>query len=184
MRFEPCDIVLTSGVGWLSDTIRKVTQSKGEPPSLVSHAGLIVKGGTAGSAILQEAAGRVRRGTLRDLYGGKPDLVSVWRPNFLSLRDKDKILASANESNGRGYGWGKIVLFLLDAKLLKGSYGFRRLGMSRLPFCTYDLAVHFMSAGYSLGVRRPCELDPDSLWDYLWDNGDKFELVRDLSKIP
>lgn len=183
MILKPCDLVITSGVGWLSDTIRAVTQSKGEPPSVVSHAGLIVTSGDEDTAILQEAVGRVRRGTLRKLYGGKPDLVSVWRPLNLSQIDVDTILRSADRTNGKGYGWGKIILFLMDAKLLGGRYGFRRLGLTRMPFCTFDVATHFMRAGYSFGVRHPDELDPDTLWDFAVEHDDKYKMIRQLKPV-
>ena len=40
-RLEPPDIFFTRGTGWLSGAIRKLTRSRGEPPTIANHVGLI-----------------------------------------------------------------------------------------------------------------------------------------------
>jgi hypothetical protein len=195
---KQCDIILVEGHGWVSDAIRWATTAPGETPSVISHVGFVVHSGllttsaeeAAGfgpSAKIQEAVFRVRRNTLAQAYGGKPDRVMIARPLNIDEEGKALILNRAGHSFGRGYGYGKIGLQLGDA-LLSKAFGedidlFRRLALSPFPICSYDLTDCWSADGLDFGCSAR-NASPDDIHDYVVEHPRHYEIIRELEVIP
>lgn len=204
MLLKPCDVVLVSGAGWISRTIKWATTGPGEPMSEISHVGFVVKGGhldyakdvvragiphdleNSWSALIQEAVFKVRRGTLPQFYAGKPDRVMVARPIALDEECRALILSRAAVSFGRGYAYGKILLQLLDSLLTKlfgrEIYLVRRLGVTSIPICSYDVADCWSAAGLDWGCP-PKSATPDDVYDFIVSRPDLYEIIRPLDVI-
>jgi hypothetical protein len=189
MLLKPCDIVTVRGEGWLSRQILAATACPGEPPSEVSHVGVVVEAGTLSTAVLQEAVWKVRRTTIADAYGPGVDGqsgIAIFRPLTLGDDERAAILARAAATAGRMYGFGKIALQLLDslAGRVAGRevYAFRHLGLSPWPICSGNLADCFMAAGLGFGVEAG-RATPDDVWDWCVAHPRHYELIRPLTPI-
>jgi hypothetical protein len=180
--FQPGDIFLTRGSGFLGRAIRFFTRHVGESRTRVNHVGLIVVGGSLREAVAVEALRTVARHRLVDEYGGTRDEVAVYRPRRLSRRELERVVAAAEGYVGRRYGYGKIVLHALDWAL-QGAYVFRRLGrMDRYPICSWLVAHAYGAAGVHFGVA-PGAATPDDIWDHVRAHPDEFECVRALARL-
>lgn len=190
------DVVLTAGGGWMSRAIRWATRKRGEPPTKYSHVGQIVVGGALGEAELVEALARVVQRPLAAYAGER---VAIYRPLNIPDRELRAIAWRARQGIGRAYGWGKILLHLLDAKLLGDRYVFRRLGRVRSwPICSFWVAYTFSTVhrytldpagspgrgrdGYHFGVP-PGRATPDDIGDFVESNPEKYRCIVPLGRL-
>lgn len=171
VELAPGDVVLVRGAAWISRQILKATRELGEEPSVVSHVGLIARGGPLPLAEITEAAGvRVLRRPLAQAYGGSAALFAVARPTFLSPAALGRVLATSTRLEGRAYGWLKLPLHLLDAwtgralGLRRTPLLFRRLAVTGLPICSWHVAQSYSVAGYRFG-RAGRHATPDDIYD-------------------
>lgn len=165
------DVVLVRGGSWLSRQILAATRERGEEPSVVSHVGLIDRGGPLGDAEILEATGvRVTRRTMRAAYGQGGSLVAIARPAGLTSEQLARVVATSRHLEGRTYGFAKLPLHLFDAWLgrLAGARRtpvlFRRLGRSPLPICSWHVAQAYAAVGYRFGRVGPYAA-PDDIYD-------------------
>lgn len=179
MRYEPCDVFIVHGRGWLGNSIRVLTRRPGEPPTRASHVGLMVRAGSAGQAYAVEALSHVRHAPFSKHLG---EVVAVYRPLNLLDADKTAICARAFSYVGKGYGYLKIAAHAADW-LLGGAYVFRRLAiMDNYPICSWLVAHSYKAAGKHFGVPDGAA-SPDDIDDFVRRNPDKYECVWPLRKL-
>lgn len=170
------DIFFTRGEHWLSRSIRTLTQSKGESPTVANHVGLIGYEGIDLRAWGIEALNSgVKFHQLYNRYGSGSD-ICVFRPINLSQSDADLIYEEAGRLINRPYGWGKIALHAMDY-CIGNKYFFRKIGgLDRFPICSYLVAAAYNAAGKDFGVSTS-EASPDDIWDFVTSNPDKYEFI-------
>lgn len=179
----PGDVMMTRGTKWVSRAIRRMTQRKGEPPSIVNHVGIIVEGGTIQRALVVEAVSRVRRVAIGEAYRDGKTRVAIARPLNLTGKQIAQLCSRAEGYVGRKYGYGKIVAHLGDA-LLGGRVYFRRLVKAdERPMCSWLVAQCFAEIGLHFGVDARLA-NPDDILDFVADNPDKYRLIRHLALVP
>jgi len=183
LQLEPADILLARRRSFISRGIRFFTQSIGEPRSEVSHAGIVVKGGTIEQAEIVEAAGRAKKRHLLPRYGKRSKAeVAFYRPLNLSPEQQRAIVLAAEAYVGREYSYFKILLHLLDW-VLQGAYFFRRLGgIDDYPICSWVVAKAYAKAGKTFGVA-PGAASPDDLWDFVTRHPHRYMMVRELGPL-
>jgi hypothetical protein len=183
-ELRSADIVMVRGEGWFSKGIRWASRGVGEARTEVSHVGQVVIPGGLYDAMVAEALGSGVRIRPLGAYAGKKSSVAIYRPHNITLDQSRTITRAALEHAGDKYGWGKIALQLLDSKLLRGSYFFRRLArIEKRPICSYLVAMTFAEAGLDFGVE-PRMAQPDDIWDFCVRETDKYVMVRELMPIP
>lgn len=176
------DIVFTRSKHWLGRIIRWFERSKGEEESQANHVGIVVTPGNETSALIVEALWSVKCHTLEDQYGGKDELVCIYRPINLTDDDLKIIVRSAKSYVGKPYGPLKLLLHAAD-RLLGGVTLFRHFAvLDQFPVCSYVVAKSYAEAGYYFGVDAQAA-DPDDIWDFCVSRRDRFELVRRWSKV-
>lgn len=182
-HLEPADIVLARRRSFISRAIRFFTQRFGESRSEVSHAGIVVGGGTIEQAKIVEAAGRVKKRPLLPRYGTRSKTeVAFYRPLNLSPEQRAAIVAAAEDYVGRDYSYFKILLHLLDW-ILQGAYFFRRLGgLSDYPICSWVVAQSYAKAGKTFGVPAGAA-SPDDIWDFVTRHPHRYSMVRGLGPL-
>lgn len=165
--FQPGDIFLTQGTGFLSKAIRLFSRTCGEDRTRVNHVGIIVTPGSVKTCRVIEALHVVRRHSLWKRYGPpKPDRVAVYRPVKLKPEEIDIIVKEANEQVGKTYGYLKLLTHLLDW-FLQGAYVFRRLTQNgNYPICSWLVAHAYSKVDMHFGVQ-PGAAQPDDIWDYV-----------------
>lgn len=180
--YEMGDVVMTRGSGIVSRLIRKFTTSKGEEPTEVNHVGIVVYPGTLGNAIIVEALETgVKRHRLARYVGTSSD-VAVARMRGLSEKDQARVVAAAEEYEGRAYGYLKLATQWLDWAI-GGRYLFRRLSnMDEFPICSWIVASAYGRIGVSFGVRVG-EATPDDIWDHIVANPAQWEWVHGLTPL-
>jgi hypothetical protein len=183
LQVQPADILLARRRSFISQGIRFFTQSFGEPRSEVSHAGIVVEGGTIEQAKIVEAAGRVKKRHLLPRYGKRSHTeVAFYRPLNLSQEQRTAIVAAAEGYVGRSYSYFKILLHLLDW-ILQGAYFFRRLGgIADYPICSWVVAKPYAKAGKTFGVA-PGAASPDDIWDFVTRHPHRYMMVRALGSL-
>jgi hypothetical protein len=182
MELQPGDIFLTRGTGFLGRAIRFFTRRIGESRTKVNHVGIVVQGGPLGQAVVVEALRTVKRHRLIDEYGGERDQVAIFRPLRLNVQQLHMVVTVANGFVGRRYGYGTIVLHVLDW-VLQGAYVFRRLGdMDDYPICSWLVAQAYGAVNVHFGVA-PGAASPDDIWDYVTTHPAEFVEVRGLERV-
>jgi hypothetical protein len=183
LQLEPADILLARRRSFISRGIRFFTQSFGEARSEVSHAGVVVEGGSIEQAKIVEAAGRVAKRHLLPRYGKRSHTeVAFYRPLNLSPEQRAVIVSAAEDYVGRDYSYFKIVLHLLDW-ILQGAYFFRRLGgIDDYPICSWLVAKAYAKAGKTFGVA-PGAASPDDIWDFVTRHPHRYQMVRALGPL-
>ncbi len=182
-ELQPADVILTRSKTLLGSLIRFFTRRFGESRTKVNHAGVVVEGGAAQSAVVVEALAFVRRQRLWARYGNSRRYeVSVFRPRDISGEDVAKIVGSAEKDVGQKYGWLMVAAHLLDWTLL-GAYVFRRLIRAEdYPICSWLVAWAYQKAGRNFGVP-PAAASPDDIWDYVRGHPEAFEEVVALGPL-
>ena len=174
------DILLTRNETFLSKAIRIFQQDPNESRSVVSHVGIVVEDGTESSAVIIEALTKVRRHTIEKAYGKSKEKLFIARPCSLSEDNILKVVAKAEQYNGKTYGYLKVAAHALD-RLFRGQYVFRRLCfMDDYPICSWIVAYSYDEINYRFGVL-PTLCQPDDIWDNV-----KFGMIRnkwDLFRI-
>lgn len=183
VALRPGDVLFVHGTSWISRQILSATRAPGEPPAVCSHVGLVDTAGTVRTAEILEAVRKVRRTTIESAYyrhgAAEPPGIAVAR--CLSTTDAalERVLERSREMENRAYGWAKLPLHLLDAW-----YGravrrpttpvlFRRLGRTRLPICSWHVALSWGVAGETFGgVGRYAT--PDDLHDAVLEARTRF----------
>jgi hypothetical protein len=169
----PCDIVMVRGAGWLSRRIMKATQSRREEPSEISHVDLVDVAGAVETAEILGAVGTVRKTTIASAYADGRTGIAIARPLNLTMADEVAILETARALEGRRYGYGKLLLHLLDS-WLGGRYVFRRLGsLKSWPICSWLVAHAYAAAGCGFGIAVG-EATPDDIWDFCSERRDRY----------
>jgi hypothetical protein len=174
--------MLSRSSGWAGRLIRFGTQEAGEGESVVSHAGLMLDGD---GSIIEAIFAGVQIHDLERCYGGREDLVSIWRPNNINEEDRQEICDRATLYNGDTYGYGKVVLHALDGIL--GKFGIYPLfkwmgGLDDFPICSYLVAQAYADVGFEFGVSAKLA-SPDDIWDFVNCNPSKYTCIRKLSKL-
>jgi hypothetical protein len=152
-------------------TIRSFEQSPGEAPSLVSHAGVVVRG----PDIIVEALSRVRMHSI-NRYVGTGTKVEIWRPIGIPTVALDAGAAEVEKYVGRLYGGTKILGQAFDrylsGKLGRDIFAARRLLRCPLfPICSFipdvqnEVWTKLLGVERSFGVPRYCA-NPDDIHDW------------------
>lgn len=168
VKLQPADIVLVHGTGWLSSAIRKLTRSRGERPTWVSHVAIAVS-----STHVVEA---LSRGVVCRPLAYPASRIRVYTPKNVSERARIRIAKRATAFVGQPYGWGKLVLHGLDG-LLGGARVFRRLGfIEGMPICSYVVAAAYEAEGLTFGLDTRYAT-PDDIHDFVSTRHDKYQRV-------
>lgn len=182
------DQMFVQGTAFVSKAIRWATRSYGEPPTLASHTGRIVSGGTIFDAMVVEAlfAG-VRLRSIGSGYLNSGVRVAVVRPLNLSDEEIERVCASARSYIGKRYGYGKIFLQAGDALLgrviRRDPYCFRRMGREKLgPICSWITSSDMASIGKDYGLKKR-KASPDDQWDFAVRNPDKYQVIRPFAEV-
>ena len=180
------DLVATRGTAWVSRAIRVCTRSRGEPPTVVNHVGIITVAGPLNSAQLTEAIAHVVERGLFDAYHGR-DQVAVFRCKALTDIERDVAAEKARSYIGRDYGYVKIAAHLFDYGLSRlfhrDTYLARRLArMDKSPMCSWLDEHAFAVVRRFFGVPFGTA-EPDDLWDYVTAHPDEWECVLPLSQL-
>lgn len=183
-ELREADIFLSRGTGLLSRAIRFFTRRIGESRTRVNHVGIVVEGGSPGSAVVVEALSRVREHNLWSRYAPRSgQLVAVYRAHDMTPSERAAVVAKAREYRDRKYGYLKLVAHLLDW-VLQGAYVFRRLTRDdRYPICSWLVAHAYGHVGLHFGVA-PGGATPDDIWDWVRARtNEQFECVRPLGPL-
>lgn len=159
----PGDVFLTAGGSWLSRAIRWGSQQPGESPTEANHIGIVV---TSGGMVVEALTRVTRRGIHRyaEQDGTK---IAIFRNRTLTNAERSKVAFAASREVGKRYGYGKIVLHLLD-RLLGGGSLFKSLSFAkRWPICSTLVAVAYHEIGYSFAALPPMMVQPDDIWDHV-----------------
>jgi len=178
MLIKPGDIFFTRGGGWLSKQIRWATRDKSEPHRMVNHVGVFVQDGDFVKARGVEALWKVRVTTPAKKHKGSD--LAVFRCE-LTDEQEAAIISYLYAHRGQRYGWWKIGFHLAD-KLFKTRWFSRRLRLDSRPICSYLVAKAYAEAGLDFGVS-PGSATPDDVWDFCWENPQRYQLVRELRKV-
>lgn len=182
------DVILTADGSPISDGIRWFTRTRGEKPSLSSHAaigyGPVENSEYVAVPHLCEAQWRVR------IQASVPRLdnagsVWVYRPLFLQPSDAHRIRAWCRAYEGRRYSLFKVGQQAIDGLIGKvwgeDVYFARALpfvSVSRYVICSWVVAYVYWKAldGFEFG-KRPGVVTPDDLHDYCVEHPGEFELI-------
>lgn len=202
--YKAGDIFLCSGEGFFSRGIRKFTQGHGETPTIATHVGVIVRGGSPDDSVVIEA---LSQGVVEQpfMQGPGKGQHAVYRPINFSDGAIAAGVAVAHRRVKMGYGWGKIATQVFDFAIpyrdKKGNppYVFRRIaGNSSMPICSY-LADEVVSEQLLYDLRLKMggwaspemvelhvtpfgcprnRVTPDDIMDFCEGHPDKYERVR------
>ena len=188
MDFEVGDVVLTRSDTWLGAAIRFAERRPGDPVNY-NHVGIVTSSGSVGPggyAAMTEALWHVRCGFVWYLYGPpageKRPEVAVWRPGFMTSRERARVARVAACQVGEKYGWWKLGCHLGDSVLSAVAHRdirlFRRsLFLSSRPICSYLVADAFDSAaGYRFGIPAHTA-SPDDIDDWVSNPKNGWTLV-------
>lgn len=176
---KPGDIFVTRGEAWISKAIRFFStdyrERRKHQKTMANHVGMCVDGGTIDYALVVEAlSDGVQCHTLRYSYAGESDLVQIWRPKNIPAEAMKDIIKEAERYVGKKYGWTKVFLH---------SLGLQRLSViDKWPICSYVVGKAFETVGYTFG-RPGNAITPDDIHDFILENEDKYELVKDWGRI-
>ena len=164
---KPGDIVLTQGHTFVSSAIRFCTRGLGESRTQVNHVAIVVaEGSPPAEATIIEALHEVKRHSTRKGYGNGRSDVAIYRPTSLTEDEKETIVKAAKAYHGKSYGYGKIILHVLDSLLL-GFFVFRKLArVDEEPICSWLVAHSYNAAGTDFGVSARAAT-PDDIWDFV-----------------
>ena len=179
VEVEPGDIVFTKGRSLISRAIRWLSRSWGEKKTEANHVGIITSPVRLPIHLAQitEALHRVRTHLLWDRYAGTGTRISIYRAKNLPRQERNYLGTLARTYTGLRYGYLKILLHYLDARLLNGMYFFRRLAfLKNFPICSYLVAAVYSELGLDFGVKL-YEAQPDDIWDFVTTNPDKYQRV-------
>lgn len=181
------DVVSVKNIGWISTMIRKLSRSKDEEFSWASHSALVY-GCNSKAQVIEAINPKVAIRPLEAYKGTKAKLVVFRIPQPLSVEQKEKIVAKADEYHGLRYGFLKIAAHALDG-FFGGVYLFRRLArMDSYPICSWVVAyIYKRVLDYQFGVK-PNAAQPDDIldhcvkadWQCVWS--DSKESYRDFAK--
>jgi len=171
------DTILVSDESFMASSIKWVTQSMGEPLSLVSH---VI--GAISPVLCSEA---LFRNTIHEF---KPHTskrtVIIYRPRHLSLEDKIKIKEYCYSVRDNLYGFWKLIPQLRDGLMMRftGWDPMTRIAnrmTSKYQLCHEHWALAMEHAtGNKLFFGGPWwELNPDSMSDWCGTNPLDFELI-------
>lgn len=189
LELQPFDLVCVAGDGRISAAIRWATSRRGNQTA-VSHVSFVVTGGDLYTAELQEAlvdTGRIERRTLADGYEGTGDRVAIYRPLWLTDRERMAMFSAAAATLGLRYGYVNIGLQLVDALLGKVANRpvrfARRFASNRWQECVHNVAVVWQSAGLCFGVDSGV-CTPDEVFAFCRERTDLYGVVRELEPVP
>ena len=178
VRVEPGDIVFFKGTGWISRAIRWLSQSWGEAKTEANHVGIISSPVRVPLHLsyVTEALHRVQTHLLWVRYAGTKTHIAIYRPINLGSPERQYMGRMERTYTGRRYGYLKILLHYLDARLLNGLYFFRRLAfMKQYPICSYLVAAVYAELGLNFGVGA-FQAQPDDIYDFVVSS-DKYKRV-------
>lgn len=159
------DILAVRGKGLISKAILLAT---GGP---VSHVGLVVG---EDPVLVMEALSRVVTRPLVESIGGAEG-VWVLRPKLERERLRNIVRRACAWSAAR-YGYGKIVLHLMDS-LLGTDKVTQKLARTRRPICSWHVAQAFASEGLHFG--EPARgVTPAEIFAFAQANPDKYEITK------
>lgn len=192
----PGDILLTASRGLVGRLIRSYTRDRGEAPSVVNHAALVVTGATMAQAVIVEALGSgITRHTVGESYGTGRAAIAVFRPVNLTAVEIARIVAAAEERVGQRYGYGELLRHWGDWALgrltfrrrtpqwLRRGADHRRRVCSGLIGSSYAVVAAYAEAGKTFGLELAAAT-PDDLWDFGVGNPDKQAMIRRLEVWP
>jgi cell wall-associated NlpC family hydrolase len=169
----PGDIIFLRSTTLLGRLIRWGQRSRKEGPSRTNHVALVVGAGNPEDARIVEAMQQVRTGTLLEFHGGT--FCEAYTPINVSADQRGRLAGWALTQVGRQYGYGQLILQLIDAKIFRGHNVFRRLAvMDPRPICSRLVATAYRDLlGYDFGVPAYAA-DPDTMMDFCDANPDKY----------
>jgi uncharacterized protein YycO len=169
----PADVVFTRGDTLLGRMIRWGERSRGECSSQTNHAAVVVGAGDPAQARIVESMQHVRTGPLGQLHS--KDYCWVFRPLNVDPYSAGRVTSWALAQVGRRYGYGQLILQLLDAKIFRGRNVFRRIAaVDPRPICSRLVATAYRDVlGLDFGVPAYAA-DPDTMMDFCLRNPDKY----------
>ena len=179
------DVVLTTSSHWLSRGIRWATRRRNEDPSRASHAAIVddFMVPLPEVTIIEAGSTGVRKGKMSQWYGAD-DMVSVWRPENMSILEREEVVQVIRARIGQGYPYLKLALHLIDEKLLGGKTRARKLKLIDSLVCSTLVGSGFHAKGRTFGKDDPLGLTPDDIEDFMIANPDKWRQVRDWAPFP
>lgn len=195
----PGDVILTAHDGWIGRAIRKFTRDKGEPPSHVNHAAVVIEAAREGEdpfadAVIAESLRRVVKHRMRDGYGHGKSRIFVARPSTLSADDIDTMLDAVTRRIGEVYGYGLIGAHLGDYILgritfrkrtpvwLRRFFKHKRTDCSGLVTAAAFLTESLASIEKDFGIPGYAAT-PDDMYDFIM-MGKHYTVIRELAPWP
>lgn len=185
---KPGDIVLTASNSFLARAIRWCERSPKEAKSLYNHTGLIGNGGTLRDCTIIEALWRTEEHSLLKEYGGKSDIVAIFRRIDIGASETAKVVARARTYLGKKYGWWKIPAHGIDA-LVSRAIGKRVSPLKHIlwiesrPICSLVVADAYDELDIRFCGTSPTECQPDDIADTVVSSALYTVVVR-ATKIP
>jgi len=183
---EAGDVGFANGRGNLSRAIRYVTTGPNERRSYANHTLMFTTAGAVGPTVSDdrpprlhmqaraiEALWHVEENPWYDRHRKETGYrVMVYRPNFLSGLERQRLVETTRAHLGERYGWWKLGTHLVDRIL----FGDRKVVSNLLridsrPICSYLIARGYEIAGHreAFGPIQPEAQDPDEMHDHVED---------------
>jgi hypothetical protein len=181
MTYLPGDIFLIASPTIMGRLIRFFTRSPGEPPTRVNHVGLVVGKMIDDAVIIEALTAGVKVGRI-SRYAGRKVKVAVYRPLNLTPSQIRKIMTRACASVGRGYGFLKVFVRVID--WIFGARGriSKVLFLKSVEDCGWLVAHAYLAAGKAFGLDAKAAT-PDDIWDFVTSEPEKFTCVKQLDTM-
>jgi len=178
VMLRPGDVFVSRSPSWLGRLIRWFTRSPGEPPTRVTHCGIVSGHGRVDQVKVIEAArqGVVERSLLDGHLG---EWVAVYRPVGLDAELRLVPALRALSKVGAKYPVWRLVAHLLDWLLLD-AYLFRRVARSgRVMECSHLVAWAFERI-YTFSNVPSWAVNPDDIDDACWQDNKTWAVILEL----
>lgn len=167
-RLLPGDVVLARNNSLIGRLIRWATRRGGEGATWANHVGAVSR-----PPLVVEALHRVVEHEVNQVRGR----LQIWRLERLTPEQRLIIGRGLARYIGRGYGYHKLLLQLLDAALAKligrEVVLFRRLQfIDQVPICSWVVGRAYDDLDYRFGGLPPEAVTPDDIHDHLTTSPD------------
>lgn len=165
IAFQPGDIILTSGDGFISKLIKKFSAAKDEEPTVVNHVGMVLSYGH--NPIIIEALWKTKIHHLDRAYADSSSKITIYRMKGLTEHEKTALSDTTFGYANQAYGFLKLIPHLLDS-LIGNKYFFRRMMLIKnYPICSWLVALAYKRVlNFEFGVPYRAA-QPDDIYDFI-----------------
>lgn len=167
------DLFFTAGASLLARLIRWGERWEGNPDIVVNHMGGYVENGPLGQAHAVEALWRTVK--TKRVPKSNEGFV-VFRPKTIPKAALHGICKRVSDRVGSRYGWWKLLLIMVDTKILKRRLLSRAQFVKDRHYCSFLWAEAYSHYGFNFGVPYK-SATPDDMFDYCASRPDKYELI-------